>query len=142
MLPTAGAGSGWAGMGWGGSSGWGQGAGGGRDRGGAGAPASAAAQDAARQAGAPGGDDAQRAQLQPDGPGGGPAAADRARRHALPVDRAPAGQLAGGLRRGHAALRQGGGPASRRRGRHGGPALGPEQGLGRAPDADGERTGG
>src|SRR3954447_8950827 len=114
---------------------------GGGDRGGAGAAAAAAAQDAARQAGPPGGDNAQRAQRQPHGLGGGGAAVGGARGHALPVDRAPAGQSPAGLRRGHAALRRGGDPA-RLRGRHGGAAPGPEQGLGPAPDAGAERAGG
>src|SRR5436305_9385996 len=67
----------------------------------------AAAEDPARQARPAGGDDAGGAQRQPDGPGGGTAAGDRAARHALPVDRAPAGQPAPGGGRGDGALRQG-----------------------------------
>src|SRR3954447_9086866 len=69
---------------------------GGGDRGGAGAAAAAAARDAAQEVGAFGGADAERRQRQPDGSGGGAAAAGRAHRHALPMDRAPAGRPAAG----------------------------------------------
>src|SRR4051812_8469160 len=84
--------------------GWDRACGPGHQRG-AGRAAAVATQDATGEPRASGCDHVERAQRQPDGAGGSPAPRARPDRHALPVDRACAGEPADRVRCGDAALR-------------------------------------
>src|SRR4051794_21055284 len=104
---------------------------------GAGRAAAVATQDATGEPRTSGCDHVERAQRQSDGAGGSPAPRARPDRHALPVDRACAGEPADRVRCGDAALRaRGAGPGAGRSAarRTGGADPGSEPGLRAAPD--------
>src|SRR3954470_13681982 len=116
--------------------GWDRACGPGHQRG-AGRAAAVATQDATGEPRTSGCDHVERAQRQPDGAGGSPAPRARPDRHALPVDRACAGEPADRVRCGDAALRaRGAGPGAGRGAarRTGGADPGSEPGLRAAPD--------